>query len=125
MPDRHEDDHSGLLFSPQPSSPSDRDFEEGLFSVARLEQRESAVTSAREKDEESSGLVNVKELIGTASSPEADDRLVIPTSSPVEEREHEPESAPSTTHQNPRRLLTAITLLALVLLGMLAFLALR
>lgn len=114
---------SGLLFSPQPSA--EREIQSGLFKVAQLEQR-LRDADARKKEEESSGLVNVREILDSKAVPEGDSPVASLSLSPlVVETEPAPEPPPETVPGDRRTLLIAIVVLAVMVLGLLAFVALH
>lgn len=115
-----QEENSGLLFSPQPAASGE--IESGLFKVAQLEQR-ARQAKARGAEEESSGLVDINEIIDPTAVPKGASSVT--SFSPlVEATQQAPEAPPATAHGDSRTLLIVITAL-LMLLGLLAFLALR
>jgi hypothetical protein len=121
MLDRRDEDNSGLLFSPQPKPEPDmhgaRNVDSVLFDVAQLQQ--AARDVGAQEPGQGSGLVDVAKLV-----PSDDDAAVEPAAALVEEINARPEP-PEPTRSDPRGLLITTILLALCLLGGLAWVALR
>ncbi len=113
------EEKSGLLFSPQPQF--EEEIASGLFKVEQLEQR-AREARPRKVDEESSGLVDINEIIDPAASSKGG-LPIAPLTPPLEPIRQAPDPRPDPPASS-RPLLLTITALMLVLLGLLTFLAL-